>query len=64
MFVAAGREQGDGRFGEQVRRFQESGLNQGIQVRLCLQGGADHNPNSIATWRGRTVEYARFLNED
>ena len=64
VFVAAGREQGDGRFAEQVRRFQESGLNQGIQARLCLQAGADHNPNSIATWRGRTVEFARFLNED
>jgi pimeloyl-ACP methyl ester carboxylesterase len=64
VFVAAGQDQDKGEFAEELRQFQQSGLKLGIQVRLCLQAGADHNPNSIATWRGRTVEFARFLSED
>jgi pimeloyl-ACP methyl ester carboxylesterase len=63
VFVAAGREQDKGKFAESLRLFQERGLSMGIQVSLCLQAGADHNPNSVATWRGRTVEFARFLSE-
>ena len=64
VFVAVGRDQDKGRFAEAIREFQEMGLKSGIHVKLCLQAGAEHNPNSLATWRGRAVEFARFLNED
>jgi hypothetical protein len=59
LFVVDGRD--DSGAVERLTKYQDEAATLGVPVTLMLQSGSAHIPRSVATERGRTVQFAKFL---
>ena len=62
LFIVAGKDQPDE--ADRLTRYQDAAAGLGIPVTLMLQKGSQHIPRSVATERGRTMQFAKFLIEN